>query len=83
MNKSLLVQQARSIMGLKQSELSNMLGVNHDEVSKWERNIRVFPDSRVFDLMYFFELVTGDNEKTLVLFSPYIKDIVRRRNDKV
>ncbi len=79
MNKGILVKQARIIMNKTQRELASILGVNHDEVSKWERSVRDFPDSRVFDLMYFFELATCDGEKTMVLFSPYVKEIVRSR----
>ncbi len=81
MDKGLLLKQVRECLELNQTEMSRVLGITRCEVNKLERNVRILPDSRVFELMYFFELETDNNEITMVLFAPYIKDIVRRRNE--
>ncbi len=75
----LLVKQARTIMNKTQKELASIMGVHKTEVSKWEIGNRELPESKIFELMYFFEMATCDGEKTMVLFAPYVREVVRRR----
>jgi len=62
MNRGLLVKQVRFAYNSTQKAFGKMLGVTLDEVSKWERGVRSVPDARVFQLLYYYEMETGNRE---------------------
>ncbi len=74
-----LVKNVRCRFDLNQREFASVMGVDRSLISKWESGDETPTESRIFELMYFYELYTKDGEATRVLFAPYIKEIVRRR----
>lgn len=77
MNRGLLVKAVRKGMELTQQGLSKYMGVDPSMVSKWENEVNLFEDSRVFELYYIC-----DNYSTLdveILFDSVISEIIRDR----
>ncbi len=59
------------------------MGLDQSMISKWENKREPVTDSKIFELMYICEIESQDNEFTMVLFSPFIKEIVANRKRRI
>lgn len=80
MKRQFLVQQSINLMGVNQSELAALMGVDKSTVSKWVNGVDHFDDSRVFQLKHYFEKYCPGKKG---LFDKVIIDIDRKNLEKV
>jgi predicted transcriptional regulator len=75
MTKQLLIQQVKNILGVTNGGLERLTGLSKSAIGRWIAGTHTPDNGSIFQLMYFFELKTGDRRATENLFNPFIKDV--------